>query len=114
MRAWIRILDAPGCYERVAQAEKSLHYKAQNCRAVCTKKSGLNASGHRDALSNDRRESAAHFERPAMQVLALATKPRAKREARSVCCHTYLSSLVATFKQSENVAIAHLQSSCFL
>ena len=38
----------------------------------------------RDALSNDRRESAAHFERPAKQALALATEPRAKREARSV------------------------------
>ena len=60
----------------------------QNCRAVCTKKGGLNASGHRDALSNDRRESAARFKRPAKQALALATEPRAKREARSVLCHT--------------------------
>ena len=34
--------------------------------------------------SNDRRESAACFERPAKQALALATEPRAKREARSV------------------------------
>ena len=43
----------------------------------------------RDALSNDRwRESAARFEKPAKQALALATKPRAKREARSVLCHT--------------------------
>ena len=51
----------------------------QNCRAVCTKKSGLNASGHRDALSNDRRrESAAPFERPAKQALALATEARVK------------------------------------
>ena len=41
----------------------------------------------RDALSNDRRKSAAPFERPAKQALALATEPRAKREARSV--HTY-------------------------
>ena len=55
---------------------------------MCTKKSGLNASGHRDALSNDRRESAAHFKRPAKQALALAIEPRAKREARSVLCHT--------------------------
>ena len=39
----------------------------QNCRAVCTKKSCLNALGHRDVLSNDRHESAAHFERPAKQ-----------------------------------------------
>ena len=38
----------------------------------------------RDALSNDRRESAARFERPAKQALALATEPRAKREERSV------------------------------
>ena len=38
----------------------------------------------RDALSNDMRESAARFERPAKQVLALAIEPRAKREARSV------------------------------
>ena len=60
----------------------------RNCRAVCTKKSGLNASGHRDALSNDRCKSAARFERPAKQALALATEPRAKREARSVLCHT--------------------------
>ena len=38
----------------------------------------------RDALLNDRRESAMRFERPAKQALALATEPRAKREARSV------------------------------
>ena len=60
----------------------------QNCKAVCTKKSGLNASGHRDTLSNNRCESAARFERPAKQALALATEPRAKREARSVLCCT--------------------------
>ena len=42
----------------------------------------------RDALSNDWRESAARFERTAKQVLVLATKPRAKREARSVLYHT--------------------------
>ena len=45
----------------------------QNCRAVCTKYSAL---GHcystaRDALSNDWRESAARFERPAKQALVL-------------------------------------------
>ena len=44
----------------------------------------------RDALSNNRRESAMHFaiERPAKQVLALPTEPQAKREARSVLYHT--------------------------
>ena len=48
-RAWIRVLDAPGCYERAARAERksALYYTTrlrigQNCRAVCTKKSGLN------------------------------------------------------------------------
>ena len=69
----IRNLDAPGCrYELVAWAKrKYMHYKAQDCCwAVCTKKSGLNALGHkiatsRDALSNDRHESATRFERPA-------------------------------------------------
>ena len=42
----------------------------------------------RDALSNDQRESASCFERPAKQALALATEPRAKREATSVLYHT--------------------------
>ena len=32
----------------------------------------------RDALSNDQRKSAARFETPAKQALALATKSRAK------------------------------------
>ena len=40
----------------------------------------------RDALSNNRHESAVRFERPgkAKQVLVLATEPRVKCEARSV------------------------------
>ena len=42
----------------------------------------------RDALLNDRRESTAPFERPAKQVLELATEPRVKQEARSILCHT--------------------------
>ena len=31
IRAWIRVLDAPGCYERVARVERksALDYKAQ-------------------------------------------------------------------------------------
>ena len=41
----------------------------------------------RDALSNDQRESAVRFKKPAKQALVLATEPRAKRETRSV--HTY-------------------------
>ena len=42
----------------------------------------------RDILSNDRCESATRFKKPAKQALALATEPRAKREARSVLYHT--------------------------
>ena len=32
MRAWIRVLDAPSCYEHVARVEKksALYYKAQD------------------------------------------------------------------------------------
>ena len=67
----------------------------QNCRAVSTKKSGLSALGHGDALSNDRCESTACLERPAKQALALATEPRAKREARSVLCRTCLANVRA-------------------
>ena len=53
-------------------------------------------------------------DRPAKQALALATEPRAKREARSVLqllpsgimwLVIPVSSQVATFEQSENVAI---------
>ena len=45
----------------------------------------------RDALSNDRRERAARFER------------------RGLFFIIPISSLIATFEQSENVAIAHVQ-----
>ena len=60
------------------------HLKAQDLGLVGTvgpcaqRRVALNASGHRDALLNDRRESAVRFERPAKQALALATEPRAK------------------------------------
>ena len=78
-------MDVPGCYERAALQGSGLVGTVGPCaqrrvalipRAIATA---------RDALSNDRHKSAAHFERPAIkQALALATKPRAKREARSV------------------------------
>ena len=52
-------------------------------------------------MSNDRRESAARSERPAKQALAPAT---------NVCSFNIIpvSSPVATFEQSEKVAIAHV------
>ena len=52
-------------------------------------------------------ESAARFERPAKEALVLATEPRAKRE-RGLFFIIPVSSQVATFELSENVAIAHV------
>ena len=92
MRAWIRVLEAPGCYERAARAERKSALQGSGLvRTV-----GLCAQSRvpraiataRDALLNDRRESAARFERPAKLALKLATEPRAKREARSFLYHT--------------------------
>ena len=57
MRAWIRVLDAPGCYERAALQGSGLVRTVGPCaqrvpRAIATA---------RDALLNDRRESAARW-----------------------------------------------------
>ena len=38
MRAWIRVLDAPGCYERAAWAERRPHYKAQDSVGPCAQR----------------------------------------------------------------------------
>ena len=67
MRAWIRILDAPGCYERAARAE----------RQSAIQDSGLV------------RTIGPCAQRVALVPRAIATEPRVKREARSVLCHTY-------------------------
>ena len=54
--------------------------RPQNCRAVCTMPRAIATAS--DALSIERSaRSAARFERPAKQTLALATEPR---ETRSV------------------------------
>ena len=84
MRAWIRVLDAPGCYERATLQGSGLVRTVGPCaqRRVALTPQAIAMA--RDALSNDRRESAAHFERLAKQALALATNPRVKQEARSV------------------------------
>ena len=96
MRAWIHILDAPGGYERVARAERKSALQGSGLirtvgpcvqRRVTLIPRAIAIA--RDTLSNDQRESAACFERPAKQVLTLATDSRAKREVRSVLCHTY-------------------------
>ena len=75
MRAWIRVLDAPGCYERAALQGSGLVRTVGPCaqRRVTLMHQAIATA--RDALSNNRRESAAHFKKPAKQVLALATEP---------------------------------------
>ena len=50
MRAWIRVLEAPGCYERAALQGSGLVRTVGPCAQrsnVCTKKSSLDASGPR-------------------------------------------------------------------
>ena len=85
MRAWIRVLEAPGCYERAALQGSGLVRTVGPCaqrRVALMPRAIATAS---DALSIERSaRSAARFERPAKQALALATEPRAKRETRSV------------------------------
>ena len=56
MRTWIRVLDAPGCYEKVRTTRLRI---GQNCRAVCTKSSAY-VQLARDAfnLLNNRHENA--------------------------------------------------------
>ena len=96
MRAWICVLDAPGCYEHTARVErkpalqgselvKTVGLWAQR-RVALTPWAIATAS---DAMLKEWHESPTRFERPAKQALALATEPRAKQEARSVPCHTY-------------------------
>ena len=89
MRAWIRVLDAPGCYERAARAERKSALQGSGLvrtvgpcaqRRVTLMPQAIATA--RDALSNVR------FKRPAKQALVLATEPRAKQEVRSVLCHT--------------------------
>ena len=84
MRAWIRVLDAPGCYKRAALQGSGLVRTVGSCaqRRVALMPRAIATA--RNTLSNDRHESAARFKKPAKQALALATEPRAKREARSV------------------------------
>ena len=95
MRAWIRVLDVPGCFEHAVEAERKSTLQGSglvrtvgSCaqRRVALMPRAIATA--RDALLNDRRESTAYFKRSAKQVLALATEPQAKREARSVLCHT--------------------------
>ena len=71
-------MDTPGCYERAALQGSGLVRTVGPCaqRREALMPRAIDTA--RDALSNDRRESAARFEKPAKQALALATEPRAK------------------------------------
>ena len=110
MRAWIRVLDAPGCYDRRAWVERKSTLQGSGLvRTVgpfAHSRVPQVIATARDVLSNDWREST-WFKRPAKQALALATEPRAKREARSILIIPIIRP-VSTFEQSENVAIAHI------
>ena len=79
MRAWICVLDVPGCYERATQAERKSALQGSGLVRIvgpCAQRRMPQAIVKaRDTLSNDRRESAVCFERPAEQTLALATEP---------------------------------------
>ena len=105
-----------GCHERTARAERESALQGSGLvrtvgpcaqRRVALMPRAIATA--RDALSNDRRESTARFAGLrgllSLQALALATEPRAKREARSIFVIP-VSSPVATSEQSENVTIA--------
>ena len=94
MRAWIRVLDAPGCFERVAQAErKSALQSSGLVRTVGPYAQRRVALLMPWAIETHCRTIGVKAPRVsrgllAKQALLLATEPRAKREARSVLCHT--------------------------
>ena len=101
MRARIRVLDAPGCYERPAQAERKSALQGsglvRTVRLCAQRRVALMSQAiatARDALSNDRRYKASRISRglaaPAKQ--ALVASHRASSEARGeVCSLLYLS-----------------------
>ena len=75
MRAWIRVLDVPDCYEHAAQVERKSALQGSGLvRTVgpcAQRRVGLMPRAiatARDALSNDQHESADRFEGPAKQV----------------------------------------------
>ena len=74
MRAWIRVLEAPGCYERAARAERKSALQGSGLvrtvgpcaqRKVALMPWAIATVRDVFCRSNDRRESATRFERPA-------------------------------------------------
>ena len=95
MRAWIRVSDAPDCYERVAPTERKSALQGSGVvrtvgpcaqRRVALMPRAIATA--RDALLNDRCKRATCFEGPAKQAMALDTEPQMKQEAISVVYHT--------------------------
>ena len=76
MRAWIRVLEAPGCYERAARAERksalqgsglvrTVDVEPRAQRRVALMPRAIATARDAFCRSNDRRESAARFKKPA-------------------------------------------------
>ena len=108
-------MDAPGCYERAARAERKSALQGSGLvrtvgpcaqRRVALMPWAIATARDAFCQSNDRRESAARFERPAKQALALPSLERSER--RGLFFVIPVNSPVTTFEQSENVAIAYL------
>ena len=97
MRAWIRILDAPSCYERTAQAERNstlqglgLVITVEPCaqRRVALMPRAITTA--RDALSND--QKAPCVSRGLLSEAGVGASHRASSEVRGeVCSLSYLS-----------------------
>ena len=85
MRAWICVLDAPGCYERAARAERKSTLQGSGLVTTVGPCAQRRVALMPQAIASNNWR--AHFERPAKQALELATEPRAKREARSDILH---------------------------
>ena len=95
MRAWIRILDVPGCYERVARVERKSALQGsglvRTVRPCAQRRVGLLMPWAIETHCRTIGAKAPRISRGllAKQALVLATEPLASLEARSVLCHTY-------------------------
>ena len=97
-RAWIRVFEAPGCYERVARAERKSTLQGLGMvrtmgpcaqRRVALMPWAIATARDVFCQSNDRRECAVRFKRQACGAGTSASH-RASSEARGkvVLCHT--------------------------
>ena len=84
MRAWICVSDAPGCYERAAQAERKSALQGsglvRTVGSCAQRRVALMPLAIARALSNDWCESAARFKRHTEQALTLATEQSERRD----------------------------------